>query len=337
MESKASTRSSPARDRFGDWLNQIQREFHVRSSVIDRPERFNGTVRKHEIGRLTLLDVTGTSYAAAHARDGRHDYVSVLISLRGSTTVAQNGYQLELSPGDYCVIDSNAASVTHIPTPFHNVMARFPTADLRSTLPSWERSIGMVIHGRTGAGAIFFDVIRSILREGQALEVESRSGVADAAIDLFGSTLIALPHNRQPSPSHMENFHKTRIKAFVQEHLRDPDLNVEAVARRLGLSARHVHRLFNSEPQHLMHWVWSERLRHCHADLSRASQRHRTVAQIAYAWGFNDPAHFSRAFRQRYGEAPTDVRARALAIAVRSQSDRTGGAADRSQVVDPAT
>jgi AraC-like DNA-binding protein len=161
---------------------------------------------------------------------------------------------------------------------------------------------------------VFFDLIRSILRQAPALETESKSGIADAAIDLFGSTLVALPHNRRPAPSQMENFHRTRIKAFVQENLRDPDLDVDMVAGRLGLSARHIHRLFQSEPQHLMHWVWGERLRHSYSDLSRESQRHRSVAQIAYAWGFNDSAHFSRAFRQRYGLAPSEVRERALSL-----------------------
>jgi transcriptional regulator GlxA family with amidase domain len=111
----------------------------------------------------------------------------------------------------------------------------------------------------------------------------------------------------------MENFHRMRIKAFVREHLRDPDLGVDMLAGRLNLSPRHIHRLFKSEPQHLMRWVWSERLRHCYGDLSRVSQRYRTVAQIAFAWGFNDSAHFSRAFRRRYGLAPSEVRQRALA------------------------
>ena len=302
----------PRRDRFADWLNDLQREFHVKSNVTRRPSPFNGRLRKHQIGRLTLLDVSGSSYAASHAREGNADYVSVLMSMRGATNLVQRGYNVVLNPGDYCILDSTIASQTTIPAPFHNVVARMPVADVTSILPNWQSSIGMVITGRAGAGSVFFDVVRSILRQPGAIEVESHVGIAHAAIDLFGSTLLALPHNRRPSPSHMETFHRTRIKAFVQENLRDPDLDVDMVATRLGLSPRHIHRLFKDEPQHLMHWVWSERLRHCYADLSRESQRNKTVAQIAYNWGFNDSAHFSRAFRHRYGEAPSEVREGAL-------------------------
>jgi AraC-like DNA-binding protein len=38
----------------------------------------------------------------------------------------------------------------------------------------------------------------------------------------------------------------------------------------------------------------------------------RTISAIAYEAGFADLSHFNRAFRRRYGETPSDVRARAL-------------------------
>jgi AraC-like DNA-binding protein len=34
--------------------------------------------------------------------------------------------------------------------------------------------------------------------------------------------------------------------------------------------------------------------------------RTRTIADIAFAAGFNDPSHFSRAYKERYGCAPRD-------------------------------
>ncbi|WP_017522391.1 helix-turn-helix domain-containing protein [Pusillimonas noertemannii] len=34
----------------------------------------------------------------------------------------------------------------------------------------------------------------------------------------------------------------------------------------------------------------------------------RRVSEIAYAWGFNSIAHFSRVFRARYGMSPFEYR-----------------------------
>ena len=35
----------------------------------------------------------------------------------------------------------------------------------------------------------------------------------------------------------------------------------------------------------------------------------RSISEIAVAWGFNDAAHFSRAFRARFGRSPRELRA----------------------------
>jgi AraC-like DNA-binding protein len=41
--------------------------------------------------------------------------------------------------------------------------------------------------------------------------------------------------------------------------------------------------------------------------------RRRPFGEIAFAAGFNDLSHFSRAYRARYGCAPRDARRAALA------------------------
>ena len=48
------------------------------------------------------------------------------------------------------------------------------------------------------------------------------------------------------------------------------------------------------------------RLDGCRGDLARQSDR--TISEIAFAWGFSSSAHFSRAFRKRFGVTPTAFR-----------------------------
>jgi AraC-like DNA-binding protein len=56
--------------------------------------------------------------------------------------------------------------------------------------------------------------------------------------------------------------------------------------------------------------VLEQRLARSARELSRAQSAHLTVTQIAFASGFADAAHFSRAFRRRYGVSPRDYRGR---------------------------
>jgi AraC-like DNA-binding protein len=44
--------------------------------------------------------------------------------------------------------------------------------------------------------------------------------------------------------------------------------------------------------------------------LSDPRARHLSVSTIAYRTGFSHPAHFSRAFRRRFGVSPSEIRLR---------------------------
>jgi len=46
-------------------------------------------------------------------------------------------------------------------------------------------------------------------------------------------------------------------------------------------------------------------------DLCSPAHAHRLLVDIAFAWGFNSQAHFSRAFRRKYGQSPSAFRQRA--------------------------
>jgi AraC-like DNA-binding protein len=47
-------------------------------------------------------------------------------------------------------------------------------------------------------------------------------------------------------------------------------------------------------------------LKACYGALSNA-QRSETVTEVAFRWGFNDAAHFSRRFKQAFGVTPSSV------------------------------
>jgi AraC-like DNA-binding protein len=55
------------------------------------------------------------------------------------------------------------------------------------------------------------------------------------------------------------------------------------------------------------------RLTRCHRDVTDPAMRCRPLGEIAFAAGFNDLSHFSRAYRARYGCTPRDARRHTLA------------------------
>jgi AraC-like DNA-binding protein len=83
---------------------------------------------------------------------------------------------------------------------------------------------------------------------------------------------------------------------------------VGTLAAGLGVSVSHIHRVFRSEPLTPSQYIWERRLEACSRDLLEPRLAGRPVAEIAYGRGFNDAAHFSRAFRERFGCSPREWR-----------------------------
>jgi len=55
-------------------------------------------------------------------------------------------------------------------------------------------------------------------------------------------------------------------------------------------------------------WIRVQRLAHCKDDLANPLLDRKSITEIAFFWGFNDSAHFSRAFRQEFGMSPRRFR-----------------------------
>jgi AraC-like DNA-binding protein len=89
----------------------------------------------------------------------------------------------------------------------------------------------------------------------------------------------------------------------------DPDFSVRAVASRVGLSPRYVQDLLHEAGPSFTERVLEKRLQKARALLADGRPGGRKVVDIAFASGFNEVSHFNRAFRRRFGVAPSDMRA----------------------------
>jgi len=82
---------------------------------------------------------------------------------------------------------------------------------------------------------------------------------------------------------------------------RRSDLTPARVAEAEGISERYLQKLFEGSGSSFTHYVRERRLQRASAELSSPAEAHHSISEIAYRNGFNDSAHFSRAFRHRFG------------------------------------
>ncbi|MEC3853664.1 helix-turn-helix transcriptional regulator [Paenarthrobacter ureafaciens] len=100
----------------------------------------------------------------------------------------------------------------------------------------------------------------------------------------------------------------TASTEIVENRLWDEALDAEALAARLNVSTRTLHRAFRAQGASVSLWIRERRLDRCREDLLDPKFSHLSVSAIAAQWGLRDAAHFSRLFKARFGDSPRNFR-----------------------------
>lgn len=97
------------------------------------------------------------------------------------------------------------------------------------------------------------------------------------------------------------------IRQFIEANLARPELGIETLCARFGLSRTPIYRLFEAEGG-VMTYVRNRRLARAMRILAGIEDGvPRRVSTVAYAVGYQSPKMFSKAFLARYGVVPREV------------------------------
>lgn len=275
---------------------------------------FGGSIRQHTLPSLDVSVVTSgpqrVMRTSGHIARSSDDCFLVGIQARGRGVVRQDGRDALLSVGDFVLYDSTRPYELLFDDAFEQIVLKLPGERLRSELRDTHTLTATTVSGREGAGHLLLGMIRTLHEDIDALQPASALAVANGVLNILVAGLQTLPAARSPGLSNLTAFHLARIKRRIDERLDDPALSVGTLAAGLGLSVSQIHRVFKSEPVTPAQYIWERRLEACSRDLLDPRAAGRTVGEIAYGRGFSDAAHFSRAFRDRFGCSPRDWRQR---------------------------
>ncbi len=108
----------------------------------------------------------------------------------------------------------------------------------------------------------------------------------------------------------IQSFDRLRAKAerFIIENLAQPNLSPQLIADHVGISLRHLYRLFIDEKQSINKYIQFKRLEEIQRELKDLKNSKLSITHIALKWGFWDSAHFSKIFKKTYGISPRAFR-----------------------------
>jgi transcriptional regulator GlxA family with amidase domain len=95
------------------------------------------------------------------------------------------------------------------------------------------------------------------------------------------------------------------VVAWIQAHVAEP-CTVDHLARAVNMSPSYLSRLFREQTgRSPASFVREQRLRRAYELIQTTFL---SIKEIMAAVGWNDPSHFSRAFKRRFGVSPQGLR-----------------------------
>lgn len=246
-------------------------------------------------------------HTAPATRREEHGLLKAVFQTEGSSLVEQGGRTTLLQPGDWTIYDTAKPSSMVVPDraamfflmlPRERVFTRkFDLGDLVARRFSGSRGLGKLIWSLLSAA---FD---------QIPELRNRSGqdVADIVVQMIRLALWESVDERDSVDS--KGAIRERVKHYISDHLRDPDLSITKLANTTHCTKRYLHMAFHTENLSISDYILKLRLKHCREDLLDPALVRRSITEIAYSWGFNNSNHFSRCFKVAFGVSPRDLRA----------------------------
>lgn len=173
----------------------------------------------------------------------------------------------------------------------------------------------------SGFTEVFSRTLESAARNLETLSDSEWAAVAQSLADLlptFVRQLMAPATDAGGTATQAAILH--RLCQTIERRLDDPDLTPARVAEAEGISERYLQKLFEGSGSSFTHYLRERRLQRTSAELSNPAEAHHSISEIAYRNGFNDSAHFSRAFRHRFGVSPREFRQQELERATASSA-----------------
>jgi len=302
----------PAASRATAWNDLYSRQLN---SVEFTPEDRHSFAARLSLGRLGPIQFVRMNTNRSDIRRTRRHIVpgaprlySFLLQARGSSVFQHCGQEAHLSEGDFTLCDSAAPHSFAVADSSTVIMLRVDGATLKEHLPTPERFCGLRLRhevGLTSPMAAMVEKLDSRLEGGFASVYDS--SVARHLLEMMAMS-YAIGFDELPDLSAVIKGRQAEVVRHIEDRLRDPKLSPASVAEGLRISPRYLRTVFAGTGEKVSAYIIRRRLEECAKQIRNPAWAGHTLTEIAFAWGFNSAAHFTRTFHEQFGMAPREYR-----------------------------
>ncbi|MFJ5162381.1 helix-turn-helix domain-containing protein [Pantoea sp. NPDC088449] len=306
-----STDNVTPSEKFSYWREVLCQAYTALNPKVDSAAEFSGTVTS---GKLADIDVTNISSQAQRIFRGDdeirrmpNEYYFLNLQISGQCLMQQGSHAALISPGEFSLVDSTRPYINdYLTNEFKQLSFRIPQSLLKPLLLHPDAILTSKFSPDGGIITITADFLKTIASTDLNYHKIAQKKLMDNLVSLVGLSLgVNSNVYDEVSQTYQEQLY-LGIQKYVRENLSDPDLSPIKVANNYRISTRYLHKIFEQGSESFSRFLQTERLERCANELKHIKSD--SVSTIAFRAGFNDTSHFSKVFRQHFGQSPRDYR-----------------------------
>jgi AraC-like DNA-binding protein len=324
-----STHDVGVEERAEYWNGITARYFGPIETSPSDVSAFSAVLTTRPVSFLQTFHIVGSGHQVRRSKSNAGaipDAIKLLLQIGGRCRVEQSGRAVELRPGSWCIYDSWRPYGISNFGDIEQVVIQIPRDQIIDrSLPRLDEPF-LADPGRSAMAQIAASFIRSYTdpalapNDGDEFLAQTTIGFVHQVLHADGS--------QQRAPQNLSSALRARIRQYILSHLSNPELSIDRIATAMGCSKRYLHQVFAPGDLTIERYIWQLRIDQCCKALVDQAQSEKSVTAIAFEWGFNSSAHFSRLFKSQVGVAPSFYRrSSGLAAAPDSLGGKVGVAA----------
>ncbi len=230
---------------------------------------------------------------------------TLLLQLQGTMSATQEQRHCELHAGDMCLLDEQWGFDLEVRDCFsHFMLVRMPRQMIVDRYPQISDDTASLIYANDPGATLLRKMLQHVLDISPFLN-DGQSEVAFSSLVNLVGILRATDSQRDRSLG----WRAHAALALIDSRLSDTSLSANDVAEAQGIGRRHLDEIMQRNTGvSVTAQIWRRRLEKAATDLRSSRCAAKSVTQIAFDVGFDDAAHFTRAFKKRYHCTPREWR-----------------------------
>ncbi|MEN9200700.1 helix-turn-helix domain-containing protein [Xanthomonas euvesicatoria] len=266
------------------WKDLVRTAFD-NMEIEPASQRFCARMQRRGFGSMHLTTVESTPVAIDSRRSSNYDGVYLMRNEHGSCDVYQHGRQARLQAGELVVLRARDPYRIECSRDHRTRVLYLPGTDLADQLAAQSATAY-----RGEQFQLLGNFIAHLDHLGAGQHVSTLLTTACALLALTWPAAAGTHSGRSTALAW-----QARLRQHVHQHLADPRLGAQSIARHFGITPRYVQLLFAAAHTSLGAYVLEQRLQWVAERLRDPVAA--PIGEIALEAGFSDVSHFCRCFR----------------------------------------